>query len=110
MNKQKTLSTPQFKRQFYLYNDASNVGIRGNLHQPKNNAQQDLNYKNANNMFDNLEIVTIHYHLLTQTKKNYATIEKELNALVRPLEVNRHLLIGIKNPLISLTNHKNLET
>jgi RNase H-like domain found in reverse transcriptase len=108
--KRKTLATPKFNRQFCFYSDASNIAIGGILLQPKDDNLITPNYKNAKEILDRLEIVRFHSHLPTQTEKNYSTIEKELFALVRTLDINRHLLLSCEKPLICLTNHKNLET
>ena len=96
-----TLAFPDFNKPFKLSTDASNVAIGGVLSQTDESTGQD-------------RPITFYSRRLSNTERNYATIDKEAFSLIYGLKYNRTFihgreitLVSDSDPLVYLLKQKN---
>jgi len=88
------LSLPDPNKQFVLETDASHFALGCVL------SQYDDEH--------HLHPVYYYSRSFTKPERNYSISDKELLAIIAGLEEWRHLLIGTKEPILILTDHRNL--
>jgi RNase H-like domain found in reverse transcriptase len=88
-----------------LTTGASNYAIGGCLLKSKKKKEEPLDFTECN---WNLQRVSLFSQTLKNAERNYSVIEKELYAIVKGIEFNRHFLMSSKKKLIVGTDHANL--
>jgi RNase H-like domain found in reverse transcriptase len=109
-SRNQTLYDADTTKHFLLITDASDHAIGRLLVQSKNAANNfDKLTSNYISQLLGFKPISCYSHLLTETEKQYSTIEKELLAVNNTVANNKHFLNSTRDHILIPTDHRNLE-